>query len=220
MVKTSRNILDTNPVERMEHLKEISSEKKDSIAAKRKELEELEQKKKAEIEELEHKKRKNIEELQQKKKELEEMEQKKVKEIEETEDLIEKSFQDLMRHKRKIMQDEEELQKTKSSLLEDVAGTAQKTTAQNQGYGSIIEQLQQPRDIYEAANRGFYSNLTELRNRAANGQITSEEERFVEQLRERFESFEEQTTAAKDRNDYIKRSLNILDQIENYSIKK
>jgi hypothetical protein len=235
MVETSEDVMDINPMERMDKLKDIAKEKKATIASKRRELKELEKKKDVELEELErqknreiaeieHRKKKEIEEVAKKKKELQELEQQKVKEIEETEELIEKSFQDLMRHKRKIIHDEEELQKTKNSLLEDVASTAPKNKNNTQGtdYGRTLEQLQAPRDIYDVTNRGFYSSLTEIRNRAASGEITAEEERFVEQLRSQFGRFEEQTIYDKDKdqNNYVRRSLNILEQIDNYTIKR
>jgi hypothetical protein len=230
MVKTSSDVMDTSPLGRMEQLNDITNEKKDTIAFKKKEFEDLKKKKKQEIEfleqkkaqetaEIELKKQRNIVELDVKKKELEELEE---KEIKETEELIEKSFQDLMRHKRKILSDEEELKKTKNVLLEDVANTAPKERNQNTEYGNILEQLGMPRNIYDVTNSGFYSNLTELRNRAAVGQITPEEERFIDSLKNQFERFDEQTAhdKEKDQNNYIRRSLNILEQIDNYQTKR
>lgn len=235
MVEDVEDVMNIHPLERMNKLNSIKNDKKITIASKRRELKELEEQKSKEIEELEkrkakeiaeieHKKKKEIEELNKKKRELQELEQQKAKEIKETEELIEQSFQDLMRHKRKIIQDEEELRKTKNSLLEDVANTAPKNNPAVQGvnYGSTLERLQTPRTIYDVTNQEFYSSLTELRNRAANGDITPEEERFVEQLRSKFGRFEEQAIydTNKDQNNYVKRSLNILDQIDNYTIKR
>ena len=88
MVKTSDDVMDNHPLERMERLKEISEEKRSTISAKKKEIEELERKKNKDFEELDLKKKKELEELDKKKKELVDLENKKTKEIEETEDLI------------------------------------------------------------------------------------------------------------------------------------
>jgi chromosome segregation ATPase len=225
MVKTSSDVMDITPQESMEQLEDIASEKKKTIAAKKKEYEELEKQKKKEIEDLEKKKKKEIDdlentkkkelgELDKKKKELEDLEKKKTQEIEETQDLIEKRFQDLMRHKRKIIQDEQD--------LESVAKTAPATTPQHVNYGRVFDELKTPNRVYEAANKNFYTNLTDLRDRAARGDITPQEEEFVERLRTRFETFERDTEyiGNADRNNYIKRSLNIIGQIDDYRIRR
>ena len=221
MVKTSDGVLDINPLERMEKLKEINEERKNSISAKKQELEELERKKKKEIEELDKKKKKELEELDSKKKELEELEKKKVQDIDETEALIEKSFQDLMRHKRKIIHDEDEERQSKSQNIADLTEEAPKITAQQVNYGKFFENLETPKRLYEVANGGFYSNLMDLRNKAATGEISPEEERFIDNLRNQFEQFEKNSEYIenKDKNNYVKRSMNNLDQIDQYVVK-
>jgi hypothetical protein len=221
----------------MDKLKDISSEKKNSIAAKKKELEEFEkstqrdiaeidQKKRKELEELDKRKQKDLEDLDKKRKELQELESKKIKEIELTQELIERSFQDLMRHKRILLQEEDKEISNKIKVkenndinLEDVANTAPKNLSQNNNmnYGKFFENLEQPKKFYEVTNNTFYSGLAELRNKAANGQITPEEELFVEKLRGQFEQFNNnQSYVEKDQNQYVKRSMNIIDQIGKY----
>jgi len=254
MVKTANDILDINPLERMDKLEEISSAKKDTIAAKRKELEKFEKDKKIEIDEIDDKKRKELEELDKRKqkdledldkkrKELRELEARKIKEIEETQELIEQSFQDLMRHKRIILQEEEniktqnkakdnaeenieedikskhKIKKDKELNLEDVANTAPKIVPEgvNTNYDKFFENLQEPQRLYDVTNNAFYSGLTELRNKAASGQITPEEELFVEKLKSQFEQFNNnQVYVEKDQNQYVKRSMQVIDQIGKY----
>jgi len=236
MVNTSDNLSDINPLERIDHLEEIGNEKKKTIAVKKKELEELErskkkvieewdQKKRRELDELEKKKEKELENLDKKRKELQDMEQKKVKEIEETQELIERSFQDLMRHKRALLHDEDEEQKKKAvkeTNLEEVANTAPKNSDfipnnVNMNYNKFFENLQEPQKLYDITNKQFYSNLTGLRDRAASGEITSEEEMFIERLKNRFEQFNNnETYLEKDQNQYVKRSMNIIEQIGKY----
>lgn len=233
MVKTSDDVMDVHPLERMDKLSEITDEKRTTIATKKKELEELEKKKKKEREELdkirqkqteefEGKKKKDLEELEKKKKELEELEKKKAQEIEETEVLIEKSFQDLMRHKRLLIAEEEELNKkskpsSKPESLEEVARAAKEFGTNQPDYNKIFETLNAPKKLYDITNGEFYNNLTELRDKAARGEITPAEERFVEQLRDQVEKFNENPyNRQKDENQYMKRSLNVLDQIEKY----
>ena len=237
MVKTASDILDANPIDRIDKLSEISTEKKDSIALKKKELEELEKTKKAEFAELDERKRKEMEELEEKKKrelenldkkrkELKDLETQKIKEIEETQELIEKSFQDLMRHKRILLkeEDEENIKKSssKTSDLETVANTAPTNidiipNGANANYSKFFEGLQEPQRLYEITNNQFYSGLTELRNKAANGEITPEEELFIERLKSRFEQFNSnETYIEKDQNQYVKRSMNIIEQIGKY----
>lgn len=211
MVKTSDDVMDNHPLERMERLKEISEEKRSTISAKKKEIEELERKKNKDFEELDLKKKKELEELDKKKKELADLENKKTKEIEETEDLIEKSFQDLMRHKRKIIRDEEE---EKSKELENIAEEAKPANDGKPNYGRFIEQLHEPERLYDISNRESYSSLTDLRDKAARGEITPQEEEFIGRLRERFEAFKADESA--DKNNYLKRSMSILDQIDTY----
>lgn len=237
MVKTANDILDINPLERMSKLDDISKEKRGSIAAKKKELEEFEkdtrrdieeidQKKRKELEDLDKRKQKDLEELDKKRKELHDLESKKIKEIEETQRLIDASFQDLMRHKKMLLQeaDEEIKRQTKPKedkdiTLEDVANTAPKIIPDgaNANYGKFFENLQQPQRLYDITNNNFYSGLADLRNKAATGQITPEEELFVEKLKNQFEQFNNnQTYVEKDQNQYVKRSLNIIDQIGKY----
>lgn len=239
MVRTSEDVMDINPLERMERLEEITNEKKGTIASKKKEYEELERNKKKELEELEKKKKKefeefetkkkkeleeldkkkkiDLEELEKKKKELEELEKKKAKEIEETEALIEKSFQELMRHKKQIIAEEDREKKSKN--LEDVASTAKETNVKHNFYGKIFENLETPKRLYEITNKNFYNNLVELRDKAARGEITPEEEEFVDRLRTRFESFERnpEYVQEQDKHNYVQRSLNVLDQVGQYS---
>jgi hypothetical protein len=237
MVKTANDILDINPLERMDKLDEITYAKKGTIAAKRKELEEFEKTKKIEIEELDNKKRKELEDLDkrkqkdlsdldQKRKELHELESRKIKEIEETQKLIDQSFQDLMRHKRIILQEEDEIkvksknkEDKKDINLEDVANTAPKIIPEgvNSNYSKFFENFQEPKRLYDVTNNAFYSGLTELRNRAASGQITPEEELFVERLKNQFEQFNNnQVYVERDENKYVKRSMQIIDQIGKY----
>jgi len=233
MVRTANDILDINPLERMERLEDISSRKKDSISAKRKELEEfektkrmeidsLDEKKRKEIEDLENRKKKELDELDRKRKELSEMESQKIKEIEETQELIERSFQDLMRHKKMILQEDDEKSKKTSKdniSLEEVAAAAPKMTpnVQNMNYGRFFENMQAPQRLYDITNNSFYNGLTDLRNKAASGQITPEEEIFVSRLRDQFEQFNNNDVyLEKDQNQYIRRSMNVIDQIDKY----
>jgi hypothetical protein len=238
MVNTTNNLTDINPLERIDQLEEIGNEKRGTIAAKRKELEELEKNKKKEIEDLDQRKRRELDELERKKqkelgdldkkrKELRDLEDVKIKEIEETQELIERSFQDLMRHKRELLREEDEEKAKKvikdkessSPTLEEVASTAQNIIPEgaNANYSKFFEKLQEPQRLYDITNNQFYSGLTELRNKAAQGQITAEEEMLVERLRDRFEQFNSnQTYMEKDQNQYVKRSINIVEQIGNY----
>jgi hypothetical protein len=241
MVRTSTDILDINPLERMDRLEDITNEKKSTIASKRKELEELEQSKKKELEELDQKKRKELEELDKRKKkgledldnkrkELQDLETQKLKEIEETEELIDKSFQELMRHKRILLQEEDDSNRKKKSTqenqdnnkeinLEDVANTASNIAPKgnNMDYGKFFENLQTPQRIYEVTNQSFYGGLKELRNRAANGEITPEEELFIDRLKNQFEQFNNELSyIEKDQNQYVKRSMQVIEQIGKY----
>jgi len=237
MVKTANDILDINPLERMEKLEEIGSEKRSSISAKKKELEELEKSTKTEIDEIDRKKRKELEELDKRKKkeldeldkkrkELSEMESRKIKEIEDTQELIERSFQDLMRHKKIILAEEDELNKKKKSSeemnLEDVANTAIKMDERipkgNMNYSRrTFENLEEPKRLYDVTNNNFYTGLTELRNKAATGQITPEEELLIDRLKEKFENFNNNNDyMERDSNQYVRRSMNIIEQIGKY----
>ncbi len=249
MVKTTNDILDINPLERIDRLEEISLEKRNTISSKKKELEEFEKRKKIELEDLEKKRKKELDEFEKnkqkeldsitiKRKELQDLENAKLKEIEETETLIENSFQDLMRHKKMLLQDEEltaKLKKNSTDLaikedldkedfsLENVANTFDKnilnnTNANNINYGSFFDKLQAPQRLYDVTNNQFYSGLTNLRDRALNGEITPEEERFVESLKNKFEQFNNnQTYMEKDQEQYVKRSMVVVEQIEKYN---
>jgi len=224
MVKTSDDVMDTPPLERMDTLRDISDEKKNTISAKKKELEELQFKKKKEIEEIETKKKKEIDELDlrkkkeldeldKKKKEFEDLEKKKAEEIEETENLIEKSFQDLMRHKRKIIAEEEEIEKEKN--LELLAEAAKPTSDKMPDYTKFIENLEPPKKLYDITNNGFYSSLTELREKAIRGEITPQQEEFVGKLRDQFESFRQNPQYVEnDKKNYIQRSLKVIEDID------
>ncbi len=237
MVRTSDGVMDINPLERMDQLNEITREKKGTIASKKKELEEFEAKKKREIEALEAQKKKEIEDLEnrkkkeldgitQKKKELEDLEKKKAKEIEDTEDLIEQSFQDLMRHKRMIIAQEQEAEDKRhkeAPSLDYVAKTAAPPRgapgieSQQSNYHKFFEELNAPRNVYEATNYNFYNGLTALRDRAARGEITPQEEAFIDNVRKQFEQFSSDTDIQrKDEHQYIQRSLNVVDQIWQY----
>lgn len=236
MVNTANNVMDSDALERMDQLEDINTEKKKSIAVKKKELEELEKTKKKEIEDWDQKKRRLLDEMEKKKemelenldkkrKELEDLEKQKVKEIEETQELIERSFQDLMRHKRALLHEEDEDQKRKTgkdSNLEEVANTAPNNSelipqGVNTNYSKFFENLQEPQRLYDITNNQFYSNLTNLRDRAANGEITSEEEMFIERLKGKFEQFNNnETYLEKDQNQYVKRSMNVIEQIGKY----
>jgi len=238
MVRTSDGVLDINPLERMDKLRDIEDEKRTTISSKRKELEELEKnkakeieeleiKKRRELEELENKKKKDFDEIAKKKKELEELEKKKTQEIDDTEELIEKSFQDLMRHKRILLKEEQDIDEKKfkeSMSLDYVAknAPAPKEVMPNQSnYSKFFENLQAPRTVYEATNYNFYNNLTGLRDRAARGEITPQEEQFIAQIRKQFEQFAGDTDAQrKDEHQYIQRSLNVVDQIWQYKNQK
>jgi len=236
MVNTANDVMDSNPLERMDRLEDINTEKKESIATKKKELEEFEKTKKKEIEEWDQKKRRELDELDKKKekelenldkkrKELQDLEKKKVQEIEETQELIERSFQDLMRHKRVLLHEEDEEQKKKTSkeeTLEEAANTAPNNPnfipkETNIDYSKFFENLTPPQRFYDITNNQFYANLTDLRNKAANGQITSEEELFIERLKGKFEQFNNNATyMEQDQNQYVKRSMNIIEQIGTY----
>jgi hypothetical protein len=220
MVKTEGDVMDVHPLDRMEMLEDIKQEKKTSLSKRKKDLEELEKKKLKEIEELDLKKKKELEELERKRRELEDLEKKKVKEIEETDTLIEKSFQDLMRHKRRIIQEEEESQKSKN--LESLAqnAPAQDRSAPQANYGRFFEELQAPTKLYQVTNTKFYSNLVELRNKAARGELTEGEEQFVDRLKDKFSNFSDNSEYMKnDQNNYVRRSMSIIDEIANYKSK-
>jgi hypothetical protein len=236
MVKTANDVMDITPLERMDKLEDIETEKRGTIASKKKEfeelekntkkgLEELDQKKRKEFEELDKRKQKDLDELDKKRKELKDLEDKKLKEIEETEALIEKSFQELMRHKRILLkeEDDKDQDRRKTSAaeinLEEVANTAPKIVPEgvHMNYSKFFENLQAPQKFYEINNPSFYEGLTGLRNKAATGQITPEEEMFVEKLRNQFEQFtQNQQYTENDQNQYIKRSMSVIDQIGKY----
>ena len=117
-----------------------------------------------------------------------------------------------MRHKRQIIAQEEEEdnkkkkenQKSKIESLEEVANTAKAFNDAQPNYNKFFENLQTPRNLYDVTNRGFYNNLNELRGKAARGEITPEEERFVDQLRNQFERFENNSSIKeKDEFGYI-----------------
>jgi len=219
MVKTSDDVMDIHPLERMDRLQEIEEEKRGSIASKKKELEELQARKRKELDEMDSKKKKDLEELEKKKKELEDFEKKKAEEIEETENLIEKSFQELMRHKRQIIQKDEETEKAKS--LENIADKTPGSKESNIDYGRFFEKLEPPQRLYDMINPGFYNNLTELKNKAIRGEISEKEEEFITRLRTSFDSFESNREYVEntDRNNYLQRSRNIVDQISEYRIR-
>lgn len=208
----NKDVMGIHPLERMDKLDQIKMEKKQSLAEKKKELEELEIRKRQEIEELENKKRKELENLDITKKELEELKEKKAKEISETDDLIEQSFQDLMRHKHIIINQEE---KSNNKSLEERTANAPSIIPQNVDYGRFFEKLEVPEKLYDTTNSGFYNNLTELKKKAITGDLTPQEETFVERLRERFETFN-QPGYLKNRDDhnYVQRSMKLLQEID------
>jgi len=212
----SKDIMDTPPLERMDKLDNIKSEKIDSLAKKKKELEELELKKRQEIAELDNKKRKELENLDNTKKELEELKENKAKEISETDDLIEQSFQDLMRHKKMLISQEEALNKqTSNQNLEEITANAPNIILKNVDYGRFFEKLEIPEKLYDTTNSGFYNNLTELKKKAITGDLTPQEETFVERLRERFESFNQPGYLQnRDDNNYVQRSMKLLQEID------
>jgi hypothetical protein len=216
MVKTSEDIMDINPLERMDKLNDISNEKKNTIAAKKKEFEELEKKKRKEIEDLDAKKKKELEEIDAKKKELEDLEKKKVKEIEETETLIEDSFQDLMRHKRMLIKEEEDLDtKKRGANLEESLGNPETQSIKNTDYTSFFEKLKPPEHLYDVTNNGFYNNLKQLRDKAMKGEITPQEEEFIHELREKFETFNDNNyIGERDQKQYVQRSLKVIEDID------
>jgi len=235
MVKTTEDILGINPLERIDKLEEIGNEKRNTIASKKKELEEFEKRKKLEMDDLEKKRKKELEEFEKnkqkelegisaKRKELEELEKTKIKEIEETQELIERSFQELMRHKKLLLQEEDDIKKNKIPTkekevnLEEVANSAKQAAQNNNSnYSKFFENLQAPQRLYDITNNQFYSQLTNLRDRASSGEITPEEERFVESLKNKFEQFNNnQTYVEKDQNQYVKRSMTIVEQIGKY----
>lgn len=211
---TANDVMDIHSLERMDKLKDIKSEKKQSLASKRKELEELEERKKLEIEELERIKRRELEDLDNKKKELADLEKKKAKEIQETEDLIEMSFQDLMRHKHMLISQEEQLNRD-SKNLEQMTANAPDIIPKNADYGRFFEKLEIPERLYDMANKGFYNSLTELKKKAATGDLTPQEETFIERLREKFESFNHPGYLNnRDDHNYVQRSMKLLQEID------
>ena len=215
MVKTSTDVMDVHPLERMEKLDEIRSEKKKSLASKKKETEEFELEKRQEIEELDSRKKKELEEIEKKKKELSDLEKSKAKEIEETEDLIDRSFQDLMRHKRQIIKEEEDQKKPVQDNLEQLTANAPKVIPQNTEYGKFFESLEIPSRLYDIANKGFYENLSNLKDKAMTGQLTPDEEAFVERLRGRFEEFSRPSyLQGRDSGEYVKRSMKVIEEID------
>lgn len=213
---TADDVMDTTPLERMDKLDDIRDEKKRSLASKRKELEELEMRKRQEIEELDRRKRKELEDLDDKKKELADLEKKKAKEIEETEDLIEMSFQDLMRHKRMLISQEEALNKENiKKNLEEITANAPGVIPKNMEYGQFFEKLEVPEKLYDITNKGFYNNLTELKKKAMTGDLTPQEETFVERLREKFENFNQPGYLNnRDDHNYVQRSMKLLQEID------
>jgi hypothetical protein len=206
----TKDVMDTPPLERMDKLDQIKLEKTQSLAKKKKELEELEEKKRKEIELLDKRKRKELEDLEDKKKEFEKLEQDKAKEITETDDLIEQSFQDLMRHKHSII-DAEESQKN----LEARTVNAPSMIPNNVDYGRFFEKLEIPDKLYDTTNSGFYNNLTELKKKAMTGDLTPQEETFVERLREKFETFSQPGYLQnRDDHNYVQRSMKLLQEID------
>lgn len=212
MAKTD-DILDIHPLERMDKLDDIRTAKKKSLEEKRKELAELESQKKQEIEELERKKRTELENLEKKKQELSDFERKKAAEIKETEELIEKSFQDLMRHKRMLISEEQAKKNSLETIAQDVSPKAQ-GDHKNSDYGHFFEELQVPHRLYDITNRGFYDNLNILHDRALSGDLTPQEENFVELLREKFENFSQPAYISnRDDRQYVQRSMKLINEI-------
>lgn len=206
MTKTE-DIMDIHPLERMKNLEDIKNEKKEFIVLKKKELEKLEIEKKQKIEELEKIKKKELEELENKKKELEEIQKKKAKEIEETEELIEKSFQELMKHKMMILQEENK------KNLEKIANEQEKAK-KNTDYNRFFEELKVPQRFYDVVNASFYNNLNILKEKAILGNITPEEETFIEELKQKFETFNaSEYIKSRDEKNYISRSIKIIEEI-------
>lgn len=206
------DIMDTHPIERIEKLENIRIEKKQFLASKKKELDVLEQEKEKEIEELDRRKNKELENFEKKKKELMDLEKKKAKEIEETEDLIDQSFQDLMRHKKMLIAENETLNKKN---LEQLTTNAPNILQKNVDYGKFFEKLEVPEKLYDITNKGFYDNLNHLRDRALSGELTPQEETFIEQLREKFESFNQPDYLnQRDDKNYVQRSLNVIKDID------
>lgn len=225
MVKTSESVLDINNVERIVKLEEITIEKHKTISDKKKELEDYEKKKKKELEDLEKKKEKELKDLEAKRKEVEKLEAENLKDIETNKRLIDDSLQDVIRHK-KILSEQEIESKKKATLktetIDEIAG--EKTTASNINPGSsnlnysrFFENLEEPRRLYDITNNSFYSNLNKMLDKARDGDITREEQVFIENLRSKFDQFgNNDSYVNKDQNAYIKRSMNIIERIGTY----
>jgi len=120
------------------------------------------------------------------------------------------------------MQDEEDIKKAAvEKTLEEVANNNIPKTIPNQNmgmnYSRFFEELQAPQRFYDITNNSFYNGLTSLRDKAVRGEITSEEELFIERLRNQFEQFNNnESYIEKDQNQYIQRSMNVIGQIGKY----
>ena len=114
-----------------------------------------------------------------------------------------------------LIKEEEDLNTEKrKSLEENLIGSIPQ---QNQGadYGKFFETLKVPERLYDIANSGFYNSLKDLREKALTGTISPAEEAFVNQLRERFENFQNPGYLGnRDRNEYVIRSLKVIEDID------
>ena len=132
-----------------------------------------------------------------------------------------------MRKKRLIIQEEEQSRLSSRNkeinLEEEISTTKIAKEIQEAGpnYSKIFETLNTPKTVYEVTNREFYNNLNDLREKAARGEITPQEESFIQRLRDKFESFQEnpEYLTNTDKNDYVRRSINIIDRISTYKVK-
>ena len=223
MAKSDGHISEMNHTERIGKLEEITAEKHKTISQKKKELEEYEKQKKKELEDLDKKKEKEIKDLESKRKEIEKLESDKLKEIEDNQRLIDSSFQEVIRHK-KILADEEK-EKIKQKEFETIDEIAAEASVKNKpgttnqiNYSRFFENLEAPKQFYQVNNNTFYNGLNQLLDKARDGEITREEQQFIDNLRSKFEQFNNNDSYAdRDRSNYLKRSMAVIERIGTYS---
>lgn len=172
--------------------------------------------------------------------ELKKIEEQKKKELEETESEIRKAKDAVTRaQQQKSAEHEEhlkaleELEKKKEELLRELAKSesgsleemiakekVQFTDEMRANVQYMTSELHgEQASIYAITNYNVYSQLTEIRNKAAAGEyITGAEREFVEEAQKQAQRFitDQDYLSAKDPFDYVERTQDVLTQINNY----
>ncbi|MFH1916265.1 MAG: hypothetical protein ABIJ21_03295 [Nanoarchaeota archaeon] len=185
-----------------------------------------------------------IEKLEKKKKEKEEefkrLEEQRKTEIEETDEAIQKAKEALARAQKEKSVDEEQRQKDLEALekkreeLERARQAAEQgsldelvarekvqfTDEMRQQVTYMTDELRREEsNIYALTNYNTYNQLTDIRNKVAEGiYISKEEHDFVEEAKKQTHRFitDHDYLSVKDPFDYVHRSEDVLHQIDNY----